>query len=63
MRHIRKPVTIPPENAEKLYIAAEAVGELAELIDDESKVPVNLLRILGEQFSEGLSDVSFPFED
>jgi hypothetical protein len=31
-RHIRKPITLPPEKAEKLYIAAEAVEELGELI-------------------------------
>jgi hypothetical protein len=68
MRHIKRPVTIPAEKAEKLYVAAEAVGELAALIHngvsvDSRTIPINLLRILGEQFSEGLSDVSFPFED
>jgi len=67
LRHIKQPVTLPPEKAEKLYIAAEAVQELAELseLDPDQRVPVpkNLLRILGKEFSEGLSDVSFSFED
>jgi hypothetical protein len=49
---------------QKLYTAAEAVRELAELVDTgEASATENLLRVLSEQFSEGLSDVSFPFED
>lgn len=64
MRHIKAPVTLPPDKAEKLYIAAGAVQELAELVDTgKAAATENLLRILSEQFSEGLSDVSFPFED
>jgi hypothetical protein len=68
MRHIKTAVTLPPEKAEKIYIAAEALEELAELLDaaaggDEAKVPENLLRILGKELTEGISDVSFPFED
>ena len=64
MRHIKQPVTLPPEKAEKLYTAAEAVRELAELVDTgEASATENLLRVLSEQLTEGISDVSFPFED
>ena len=57
MRHIKQPVTIPPDKAEKLYIATHAVQELAELMHTgEAARAQSLLRILGEQFSEGLSD-------
>ena len=41
-----------------------AVGELVELIEvDAVSAPTNLLRILGEQLSEGIGDVSFQFEE
>ena len=63
LRHIKKPVTLPPEKAERLYVAAEAVQELAELTEEcDDKVPVNLLRILGKELTDVITDESFPFE-
>src|SRR5687768_466974 len=59
----RECVTLSPEQAEKLYVAFEAVQNLAQLIESEDQVLENLLRILGEQLTDVISDVSFPFED
>ena len=39
MRHIKKPVTLPPEKGEKLYVAAKAVQELAELVEECDDIP------------------------
>jgi hypothetical protein len=69
MRHIRKPVTFPPDKAEKLYVAAGAVEELNGLIYgsggscNDATLPVNLLRIVGDQLLEAISEVPFQFED
>jgi hypothetical protein len=63
VRHIRKPVTLPPEKAEKLYVAAEAVQELAGLVEEgDDQVPVNLLRILGKELTDVITE-RFPFEE
>jgi hypothetical protein len=49
--HIKKPVTLTPEQAEKIYNAGSALCQLAdELLDIGDEIPINLLCILGDTF-------------
>jgi hypothetical protein len=62
--HIRKPVTLTPEQAEKIYHARSALCQLTdELLDVGDEIPLNLLVILGDMFHNVIEENGgFQFE-
>jgi len=46
--HIKKPVTLTPEQAEKIYNAGCALCQLADSSDAGDEMPINLLQLLGD---------------
>lgn len=63
-RHIKNPVTLTPDQAERLYRASCALDELAYTSHPDSPIPLNTLGILAAQLMQLINENShFQFED
>ena len=61
--HIKKPVTLTPEQAEKIYNAGSALCQVADSLDIGDEIPINLLQLLGDTFHSVIEENDgFQFE-